>query len=324
VPLGRVGVPTRLEPAPGGGSLHGVFLERLLDNLGLDVEAFATCGVARGWRLRLPAQSLVTLHFILRGEGAIGDGRGNVVTLGTHCLAVVPPGLPHLLQCGTGSLAEGETQTATEHGLTRLRAGPTGDDHLVVACGHIRATWGGAMGVFDQLTEVLVVDLSDTPHMTAVFETLLAEQQRNEPGQVRMMSALMQECLVELFRHLCGRDDCRFPWLDALEDPRIARALGEIVRRPARPHTVGSLARVAAMSRSAFASRFRDVLRRTPMDYVKEVRLRAAARLLERGDLPVEVVAERAGFASRSHFSRAFRARFGRSPTAFRAAGRRT
>lgn len=297
-----------------------MLLERLLDNLGLDVEAFATCGVARGWRLRLPAQSLVTLHFILRGEGAVGDGRGSLLTLHTHSLAVVPPGLPHLLQCGTGPLAETGPDGSPSDGILRIRAGPRGDDDLLVACGRIHATWGGALGLFDQLAEMLVVDFSDTPHMTAVFETLLVEQRRNAPGQARMMTALMQECLVELFRHLCGREDCRLAWLNALEDPRMARVIGEIVRHPERRHTVASLARVAAMSRSAFASRFRVVFHRTPMEYVKEVRLRGAARLLERSDLSIDLVAERAGFANRSHFSRAFRALYGRSPKAYRGA----
>ena len=84
-------------------------------------------------------------------------------------------------------------------------------------------------------------------------------------------------------------------------------------------HSLGSLAREAAMSRSAFAARFRAAFDRAPMEYLREVRLREAARMLRQSSLPVDTVAGRAGFASRSHFSRTFRELFGQSPSAYRA-----
>jgi len=300
-----------------------VLLERLLENLGLEVEPFATCGVAPGWRLRLPAQQAVTLHFILRGVGAIGNGAGARRTLPTHSLAVVPAGLEHMLECGTGNLAESPSAPDTSVGMPALQAGPHGDEELVVACGRVRVTWGGALGLFDQLRDLLVVDFADTPQVLAVFTALLAEQQRDAPGKVRMMAALMQQCMVELFRRLCEDQECRLPWLHALEDDRIARVLDAMISHPEQPHTVETLARTAAMSRSAFAARFREACGRPPMEYLREVRLRAAARLLQRGELPVDVVADRSGFASRSHFSRAFRTMYGQSPTTYRAAGGR-
>ena len=51
------------------------------------------------------------------------------------------------------------------------------------------------------------------------------------------------------------------------------------------------------------------------------MRLRRAARLLETTDLPVGVVAERVGYASRSYFSRAFKELYGAYPAGFRAGG---
>ena len=56
------------------------------------------------------------------------------------------------------------------------------------------------------------------------------------------------------------------------------------------------------------------------MDFVKEARLRRAADLLRRTDLPVKVVAHRVGYASRSYFSRAFKAYYRMDPVAFRRA----
>ena len=55
------------------------------------------------------------------------------------------------------------------------------------------------------------------------------------------------------------------------------------------------------------------------MDFLKEVRLRRAAHLLRATDLPVKTVAARVGFASRSYFSRAFKAFTGHDPAGYRA-----
>jgi transcriptional regulator GlxA family with amidase domain len=54
------------------------------------------------------------------------------------------------------------------------------------------------------------------------------------------------------------------------------------------------------------------------MDYVREVRLRSSARLLGQPELSVDAIASRVGFASRSHFSKAFSEHFGCSPTTYR------
>jgi transcriptional regulator GlxA family with amidase domain len=94
--------------------------------------------------------------------------------------------------------------------------------------------------------------------------------------------------------------------------------------RPSAPFTLEGLAEIAGMSRAAFAERFKQAFERTPMEFLRDVRLRLAARLLTTSDLPVKTVAGRVGFASRSHFSRAFKAYAGRDPAAYRAAKSRS
>ncbi len=136
-----------------------------------------------------------------------------------------------------------------------------------------------------------------------------------------MMTALMDQCLVLIFRRLCDTPECRLPWLNALEDPRMAGVLSSILERPERDHSVESLAEEALMSRSAFAEEFARRFGRTPMAFVRDVRLRRGAELLRGTELSVDAVASRVGFASRSHFSRAFREYFGSSPARFREAG---
>jgi AraC-like DNA-binding protein len=136
-----------------------------------------------------------------------------------------------------------------------------------------------------------------------------------------MMTALMNQGLILLFRRLAEQSAAQLPWLSALDDARLARAMDAILEHPEQPHTVESLADLAGMSRSAFAKAFHEAFERTPIDYVRDVRLRRGARLLHRGELSVSDIASRVGFASRSHFSLAFRGQFGCSPAKYRSIG---
>jgi AraC-like DNA-binding protein len=136
-----------------------------------------------------------------------------------------------------------------------------------------------------------------------------------------MTETLMKQCLILLLRqHLLRADDASSIFM-SLKDQRLARSVTEILKDPAAPHSVESLASAAGMSRASFADRFSQVYAQTPMDFVQKVRLRIAARLLKTTDLPIKVIANSIGYASRSYFSRAFRAAYGADPKTFRMLG---
>ncbi len=298
-----------------------MLIERLFENLALNVEPFATCRVAPGWRLQLPIRDWVIFHFILQGEGGLRVGSGEVLPLRPDCLGIMPPRLTHSIESGTDVHHESSVR-GDEPGapICQLGAGPSEDVGVVVACGRIQVTYGGGgPGLFDHLEEAIVLDFSDSPPMRTTFESLVAEFGAGEPGSSAMMTALMNQCLISVFRRLSDHSD-QLPWLSALEDPSLAPVLDELLARPERPHSLESLAELANMSRSVFAKRFHECFERTPMDYLRDVRLRRAARLLHRADLSVNDVAGKVGFASRSHFSRAFRDHFGCAPADFREA----
>jgi AraC family transcriptional activator of mtrCDE len=296
-----------------------VLLDRLLETLAVRVRPFATCDVSPDWRLRMDGLNDVILHFVLSGTGDLWCV-GARHALGRGMLAIVPAHLPHSLSVGHHPAHETTARVAgaSEDELSRFVAGPPGDAHLEVACGRVEVEYATGVGLFDRLREPLVLDFSGSAEMEETFRRLLYEQRRHLPTSGAMMSALMNQCIVLVFRRLCDRPDCPLPWLTALEDPHMAAALAAILDHPHRDHSVESLAAEARMSRSAFAEGFAASFGQTPMAFLRDVRLRRAAALLRRGNVPVASVASRVGFSSRSHFSRAFRARFGVSPTEFR------
>ena len=68
----------------------------------------------------------------------------------------------------------------------------------------------------------------------------------------------------------------RTGWLGALQDRQIGRAIALIHRDPARDWTVDALAAEIAMSRSAFAARFTELVGEPAMQYVTRWRMHVA------------------------------------------------
>jgi transcriptional regulator GlxA family with amidase domain len=76
------------------------------------------------------------------------------------------------------------------------------------------------------------------------------------------------------------------------------------------------LAGELATSRRNFFRRVKQLTGLTPNEYLREVRLQAARRMLETKEHPtVKAVAFAAGYHKVKHFSTIFRQRFGRPPS---------
>jgi transcriptional regulator GlxA family with amidase domain len=97
--------------------------------------------------------------------------------------------------------------------------------------------------------------------------------------------------------------------LPVVEDRGLEATRAWAARRLREPLTVAAMARHAACSERTFARRFRAETGTTPLQWLLGQRVLHARRLLEATDLPVEDVADAAGFGTaaslRSHFRRA-------------------
>lgn len=293
-------------------------LDRYLANLSVEVEPFALCMLQSGWRLTLPGPPCAMLHFVVEGDGWLSCPDGTHTEVGPNWLMVIPTGTVHSL----------DTRENSEHEL-RIECTPTGPPvhhiiagespaEMVVGCGTLNVRYGESIGLFDHLSEILVVDLSGIPEIPGLFNSLLEEQSRDAPGTPVLQGAIMTQLLVHMLRAVSARSDSNLAWLSALNDPRLAKAIDQIMEHPFAPHTVESLAESVNMSRSAFAKRFHEAFFKSPMNLVNHVRLERAAKMLTSSPLPVERIGKRCGFSSRSHFSHAFKRHTGLSPAEFR------
>jgi len=296
-----------------------VLLDDLIDNLAIRVEPFAICEVGSPGELVFPPSETITLHFVLSSTGRFASAGRPSVAIAPYTLVLVPAGLRHSMTTAAPSSGGGDAGIVAVDGVEDHRVGRAGSRDLVVACGHMRAVYAEGLDLFQMLDDPIVLDFAGVSEMESVFDRLLGESLGASSGGRAMMAALMTQCLVLVFRRLCDSPECRLPWLAALDDTRLAKAVSSVLERPAADHSLESLSAEAHMSRSAFARDFHQAFGRTPMAFVRDVRLRRGASLLVTTSVSIGEIARRVGFASRSHFSRAFRDYFGVTPSAFRA-----
>lgn len=155
---------------------------------------------------------------------------------------------------------------------------------------------------------------SDRAALCWALERLMHELRFPQPGSVLIAQQLAYSILVQALRlHLCD-DSERVGWLFALADPQLGRALQALHEAPAHPWTLHELARVAGMSRSSFAEKFRRKVGKPAMEYLICWRMLRAADLLATTAEPVGAIALSLGYESESAFSAAFKRVLGRSP----------
>jgi AraC-like DNA-binding protein len=129
--------------------------------------------------------------------------------------------------------------------------------------------------------------------------------------------------LLAVLDDLAGRDGSTPLSLGGWSRPgkggrRVEAALQVLHERFADDLRLADVASAASLTPSAFSRFFRAVVGRTFTDYLNDLRIGAAQRLLVSSDLPIAAIAARVGFNSLANFNRRFRERAGCTPRAFR------
>lgn len=187
------------------------------------------------------------------------------------------------------------------------------------ACATVELDGGAQHPLVRALPSVVVLPLAEVATLRPALDLLFAEVDDARCGHPILIDRLFEVVLIQLLRWMLDNPQrLALPpgLLSGLADERLALALSAVHEAPGEPWTLHALARTAAMSRSAFAARFKDVVGTTPADYLTEWRLTIAQEQLRAGT-PVGTIAAELGYASASAFSRAFSQRLGCSPRAW-------
>lgn len=172
----------------------------------------------------------------------------------------------------------------------------------------------------DALPELIILRKGDGrafPWIRPALECLSAPD-AHAPGFAATARLLAKLIFVSIVRsYLLSEPHATRAWLRGLTDPGVARALQAIHARPGAEWTVGSLAQVAGLSRTALAIRFAELVEASPIEYLTHWRLHLAAERILTSQPHLTLLAFELGYASDAAFRAAFKRRYGVPPSRY-------
>ncbi len=281
------------------------------------------------WALDLPPlEDCLIFHVVTAGRCRLEVAGAEPRLLQPGDLALVPHGAGHRLASEAGIPAARLFDLPRELVSERyeiLQYGGGGAATSII-CGAVSFDHPAAHHLIKLLPKLICIEASSSPQMDwdwlqSTLRFMAAEARELRPGGETVITRLSDILVIQAIRSWIAQDPAaQTGWLGALQDKQIGRAISLIHRDPARPWTVASLAAEAAMSRSAFAARFTELVGEPAMHYVARWRMQIALTLLKEDDAGLGALASRLGYQSEAAFSRAFKRVIGVSPGAARRA----
>lgn len=277
------------------------------------------------WGLFMPPMpGCLWFHVVTHGRCLVEVDGSDSLEVGAGGFVLVPHGRGHRLRSARRVAAPNVIDLPQElvgERYSLLRHGGGGAPTTLV-CGVVQLDAPSGPSLERMLPPVLHLEaasLPDADWMHATLRLMAAETRGLRPGGETVVTRLSDVLVVHAIRAWLERDPlARTGWLGALRDPHLGRALASVWREPAEPWSVERMAKLAAMSRSAFAERFVALVGEPPMLHVTRVRMQVASVALRDGQASLGELAGRMGYRSQAAFSRAFKRLVGRSPSELR------
>ncbi|MBX7059974.1 MAG: cupin domain-containing protein [Leptospirales bacterium] len=266
------------------------------------------------WGYNFPCRRSGGFHVIQRGRCYMRmDGELSILEQGD--VVFVMRGADHqLLSSPQQKAAPLQRLLDTKPGATRRAAQENSVDLLSV---RYEFPDGDAHPFFQELPVLLIVRGRDLAAHDPLLHTLqlLSQESQDANGPALVLERLTDILLYYALRRWIELHPAERPgFRSAMKDEKVGAALDLLHRRSAEPWRLDSLARSVGLSRASLATRFRDTLGATPIEYLTRLRLESGRTLMADRSISLERVAQHVGYSSAFAFSKAYKRVYGRTP----------
>lgn len=270
---------------------------------------------------------VIAFHLITKGElivstdassgyrKSLSAKAGDVVLIPSNAEHVLASGLGHTLVSGDDLLLPTDNE-----GMVEIRAGG-GGAATSLWCGFMASDAGQNM-ILDNLPELMVIQIEDAATKQWIEASISMASQRGDITDVQTQKTaaqLSELMLLEALRKHMAQQNEPKGWWAAMADTQVSRALSFIHSNLSAALATSDIATIAGMSRSAFVTRFGDLMGTPPSAYITSLRIHTARELLSTTQLALPEIAARIGYTTPEAFSRAFKRTTGDSPARWRA-----
>jgi AraC-like DNA-binding protein len=163
---------------------------------------------------------------------------------------------------------------------------------------------------FKNMLHLNRVDLAKSEY---ILNGMLFEIARKEPGYELFLKNKLEEIIIFLSRKY---SQISIPKAKSLV--RIGKAIDFIERNFHNNIYIQQLAELSFMSVRNFQRIFKEATGQSPNDFLLELRIQNASKLLTETDLAIYDISEQVGISDWFYFSKAFKKKFGVSPLKYR------
>ncbi len=170
---------------------------------------------------------------------------------------------------------------------------------------HVQLQGPAARVVLREFAQPMVLPLANADAaLVQAVQLLCSEMAAPRCGQPAMLASAGHMLFIGLLRQLVAHPRDNRGLFAGLNDPRIAVSLVAMHEQPQGAWTLESLAERAGMSRTAFATRFKNSMGVSPGKYLAQLRLLIAQRAVQAGK-GLKSAARDSGYQNVSALSRA-------------------
>ena len=288
----------------------------------LKPQTYVSAGLhaAGTWAIQFPAHRYIKFNAVTKGSCWIAvEGVGEPQELEQGDCFLLPSGRPFVLASDL-SQPKMSAETVYAEGCDRTGICNGGRDFSLVGA---RFEFSGeqAHALFDSLPAVVAArESSDQASVLRwSLDRFEREIQERGPGASLIAEHLAHIMLIQVLRlHVASERSPGTGWLSALADPQLCAAMAAMHGDISRRWSLEELGKAAGMSRSGFASRFKQVAGISPMEYLARWRMHIAADRLRTTSHIILRIANSVGYESDAAFSTAFKKALGQSPRKYR------
>jgi len=271
------------------------------------------------WAMRIEGTGHAHFHIVTRGQCVV-EVNGNTLECSVGDVIFFPRSISHVLADRTGREAiPGHEVMGSFEGCEPYFS--EGKEVTRIICGHYEYKTGVPHPLIAELPDFVHIrslDILPDNRISTILPLLMSELSANQLGGSSIVERYAEILLIQILRTYADQKPQQPEFLKALCDNRLIRAINKIHRDFALPLELNDLADEAALSRSAFAQRFKETAGIAPIEYLAKWRMITASDLLKTTDLPISHISEKVGYESDISFARAFKREYGITPSQHR------
>lgn len=276
-------------------------MNETLDSLGETLHYLKLSGVfyckseLRGtWGVSLPSMPNTSMFHILTAGSCLVEYDDQKIEMKAGDFVFIPKGHGHIFRSDSDATVKDlfsipRNQVSQNYETMNIgnEENKKESEKTMMLCGVVQLQHPSADLIINAMPDMIYLESAKSSLTSWINNTvrlISAEAEQTQIGGETILTRLADVLVIQALRQWITNDtDTKHGWLLALKDKRIGKSLSLIHTHPEQQWTLESLGREIGMSRTAFASRFSNLVGEPMLQYLTKWRMNLAVMRLNEG-----------------------------------------